>query len=94
MFSLLALFTVFVGLVVVLVLSEHCRRRRGGNGRREEDKMTNLARVAAWLEERGHTLPPAASVIDLLNRVARRKIQSQVCVHFDSALVISPATVY
>ena len=79
MFSLLVLFTVFVGLVVILLLSEQCRRRwRGEKGEKERQQRANLARLVAWLEERGHTLPPPASVIDLLNRVARRKIQSQV----------------
>ena len=74
MFSLLVLFTVFLGLVGVLLFSDHCRRksREGGSHR------VNAARLVAWLEERGHTLPSPETVVDLVNSVAKRTLQSEV----------------
>ena len=77
MFSLLVLFTVFLGLVGVLLFSDHCRRKSREGGR-ERSHWVNAARLVAWLEERGHTLPSPETVVDLVNSVAKRTLQSEV----------------
>ena len=74
MLSVVVLATIFLGLVGVLTLSDLCRRRR----RRTHDPHTNLARVTAWLGERGRDLPSVAMVMGVLNRVAKRELQSEV----------------
>lgn len=77
MLSLIVLFTVFLGLVLLLGLSdrwEQRRRRRGG----EQYLQANLAQLTAWLEGRGHSLPSVGVVTELVNRVSRREIQSEV----------------
>jgi hypothetical protein len=73
MFSVVVLLTIFLGLVGVLALSDQCRRRR----RRASDPRTNLTRLSAWLGDRGRDLPSVAMVLGVLNRVAKRELQSE-----------------
>ena len=74
MLSVVVLVTIFLGLVGALALSDQCRRRRRGH----RDPHTDLTRLTAWLRERERDLPTVAMVIGVLNRVAKREIQSEV----------------
>ena len=80
MFALIVLFTIFLGLVALLAVTEQWQQRR--RRRKAHSLETNLTQLTAWLEDRGHTLPSVAVVTGLLNRVARREIQSEVRIIF------------
>lgn len=73
MLSVAVLFTIFLGLVGVLAVYGRCQRRRG-----KPNTHTNLLQLNAWLEEKGHAVPSAPMVIGLLNRVAKKELQSEV----------------
>lgn len=77
MFSLVVLFSVFLGLVGILGLYGECRRRRREHAR-THDTHANLAWLQAWLDDKGHSVPSVAMVIGLLNRFAKRELQSEV----------------
>lgn len=73
MLSLVVLFTIFLGLVGVLAFCGWCQRRRG-----QQDTHANLLQLNAWLEEKGYAVPSAPMVIGLLNKVAKKELQSEV----------------
>ena len=79
MLGLVVLFTIFLGLVGVLVVCGEWQRKRSQRAAKSHDPAANLLRLTAWLEGKGHSFPSAAMVMRVLNEAAKRKLQSEVC---------------
>ena len=75
MFSLVVLFTLFLGLVGVLVVFSEWQRRRGA---RAGDAATNLLLLHTWLADHGCHAPTSEEAIHVLNKVVCKKAKSEV----------------
>ena len=73
MLGLIVLFTVFLGLVGMLIISQEVQRRLAAAGSRAPSE--NLRSLEAWLAGVGCHLPSAGEVTAVLGRIASRGVQ-------------------
>ena len=79
MLGLIVLFTVFLGLVGILILFQEWQRRLAAAGSR--DPTENLRSLEVWLAAVGQHLPSAEKVTTVLSHVASGRVQPvhEVC---------------
>lgn len=76
MFSLVVLFTLFLGLVGVLVVFSEWQKRRVAA--RAGDAATNLLLLHNWLADHGCHAPTPEEAIHVLNKAACQRAKSEV----------------
>lgn len=76
MFSLVVLFTVFLGLVGVLVVVSEWQRKWAA---RAGDPGINLQLLHDWLFDHDCHAPTPEEVIQMLNRAVCKRVHSEVC---------------
>ena len=76
MFSLVVLFTLFLGLVGVLVVFSEWQKKRAAA--RAGDAATNLLLLHNWLADHGCHAPTPEEAIHVLNKAACQRAKSEV----------------